>query len=136
VPFGLPLGVAEIAVGDFNGDGRPDVAVPDFSSNTVGVLINSGSWNPQASTTTAPPSPSSPIASALALTPSVSAPPQSGNGTRAVLSGADISAVDLLFGSLNAPSRMALVFAAQSPDEDGWWDPARSDLFLDPFKTP
>src|SRR5262249_8063479 len=42
-----------IAVGYFNHDGFPDLAIPDFSSNTVVVLINSGSWDPPASTTAA-----------------------------------------------------------------------------------
>ena len=32
-----------VAVGDFNGDGKPDLAVTNYGSNTVGVLINSTS---------------------------------------------------------------------------------------------
>jgi hypothetical protein len=39
-----------LAVGDFNRDGFPDLAVTDFSSNTVDVLINSGLWDPPAIT--------------------------------------------------------------------------------------
>jgi hypothetical protein len=35
-----------IAVGDFNGDGRPDVATADAGSNTVSVLLNDGTWTP------------------------------------------------------------------------------------------
>ncbi len=31
-----------IAVGDFNGDGKPDLAVANFGSNNVSVLINNG----------------------------------------------------------------------------------------------
>src|SRR5262249_7661191 len=34
-----PLGVA---VGDFNGDGRPDIAVDNYSSATVNVLLYTG----------------------------------------------------------------------------------------------
>src|SRR5262249_48274571 len=33
-----------VAVGDFNGDGRPDVAAANGSSNTVSVLLNEGDW--------------------------------------------------------------------------------------------
>ena len=33
-----------VAVGDFNGDGRPDVAAADPGSNTVSVLLNDGAW--------------------------------------------------------------------------------------------
>ena len=29
-----------VAVGDFNGDGRPDLAVASNGSDTVGVLLN------------------------------------------------------------------------------------------------
>jgi hypothetical protein len=29
-----------VAVGDFNGDGRPDLAVANYSFNNVSVLIN------------------------------------------------------------------------------------------------
>jgi hypothetical protein len=35
-------GVASAAVGDMNGDGKPDLIVPNFSSNTVGVLLGNG----------------------------------------------------------------------------------------------
>jgi hypothetical protein len=35
------------AVGDFNGDGRPDVATANTGSNTVSILVNDGIWTPQ-----------------------------------------------------------------------------------------
>ena len=35
-----------VAVGDFNGDGRPDVAAANAGSNTVSVLLNDGDWTP------------------------------------------------------------------------------------------
>jgi hypothetical protein len=31
-----------VAVGDFNGDGKKDMAVPDYRSNTVSILMNTG----------------------------------------------------------------------------------------------
>jgi hypothetical protein len=31
-----------IAVGDFNGDGKPDLAVPDFTGKTVSIYLNKG----------------------------------------------------------------------------------------------
>jgi len=37
---------AAVAAGDFNGDGRPDVAVANAGSNTVSVLLNNGTWPP------------------------------------------------------------------------------------------
>lgn len=33
-------GPSAIAVGDFNGDGRPDLAVVKWTSNSVSILIN------------------------------------------------------------------------------------------------
>jgi chitinase len=33
-----------LAVGDFNGDGRPDAVTANASSNTVSVLLNDGVW--------------------------------------------------------------------------------------------
>jgi hypothetical protein len=35
-----------VAVGDFNGDRRPDVAVSNAGSSTVSVLLNDGDWSP------------------------------------------------------------------------------------------
>ena len=32
-----------VVIGDFNGDGKPDIAVPDFNTNRVSVFTNSGS---------------------------------------------------------------------------------------------
>ena len=31
-----------VAVGDFNGDGKLDIAVANYASNTVGVLLGNG----------------------------------------------------------------------------------------------
>ena len=38
--FGAGTNPASVAVGDFNGDRRPDLAVANFNSNNVSVLIN------------------------------------------------------------------------------------------------
>src|SRR2546422_886081 len=49
-PGDFPVGThpQSVAVGDFNGDGRPDLAVANFGSNTVSVLlgIGDGSFQP------------------------------------------------------------------------------------------
>ncbi len=38
--IGVGGGPASVAVGDFNGDGRPDLATADFFGNTVSILLN------------------------------------------------------------------------------------------------
>jgi hypothetical protein len=48
--FAAGSSASVVAVGDFNGDGRPDVATADAGSDTVSVLINDGAW-------TVPPAP-------------------------------------------------------------------------------
>ncbi len=44
VADGVPTGFAprSVALGDVNGDGRPDIAVANYDSNTLSVLVNSG----------------------------------------------------------------------------------------------
>jgi hypothetical protein len=64
-PFGANESTA-MAVGDFNRDGFPDIAVAGGSSNTLVVFINSGTWP---ATTTA--GPDSAIAMAGSLTGSL-----------------------------------------------------------------
>jgi hypothetical protein len=39
--LGTSSGPRQIAVGDFNGDGKPDLAVANFSTNDVSILLNS-----------------------------------------------------------------------------------------------
>jgi hypothetical protein len=48
--YGIGSLPTAVAVGDFNGDGRPDVAAASAGSHTVSVLLNDGNWTP-------PPSP-------------------------------------------------------------------------------
>ena len=40
--FGTGIGPTSVAVGDFNGDGKLDLAVANFSSNTVSILLGTG----------------------------------------------------------------------------------------------
>jgi hypothetical protein len=40
--YGAGAGSTCVAVGDLNGDGRPDLAVANYFSNTVSVLLNTG----------------------------------------------------------------------------------------------
>src|SRR5207253_7449518 len=40
--FGAGINPDSVAVGDFNGDGLPDLAVANFISNTVSVLLGNG----------------------------------------------------------------------------------------------
>src|SRR5205823_1701328 len=35
-------GPLAVALGDFNGDGHPDIVTPSFNDNTVSVLLNNG----------------------------------------------------------------------------------------------
>jgi hypothetical protein len=35
---------SSLVMADFNGDGRPDAAVPNLGSNSVAVLLNDGNW--------------------------------------------------------------------------------------------
>ena len=39
---GIGAGSASIALADFNGDGKPDVAVSNYASNTISVFLNNG----------------------------------------------------------------------------------------------
>jgi hypothetical protein len=42
VEYTVGLQPEYVAVGDFNGDGKPDLAVSNFSANTVSILLNKG----------------------------------------------------------------------------------------------
>ena len=154
--------VSGLAVGDFNRDGFPDLAITDGSintatANTVVVLINSGTWDPP----TTPLAPSAPATSANpaamtaglltmwtgfapftnasgsgAASPSSpdSAPAPSDNPSSAVLFGPNATAVDQLFASLAAENQTALWSGTQPLDLDGWVGRA-TDPFPDPFKV-
>jgi hypothetical protein len=64
-----------LAVGDFNGDRFPDLAIPSYLSNTVQVLINSGTWDPPAITAaTAAPALTQPSSSAASVGTTVTRP--------------------------------------------------------------
>jgi hypothetical protein len=150
----IPEGVA---VGDFNHDGFPDLAIPDFHTNTVQVLINSGSW-PALTTTTAAPAlaaSANPAAmtaglltmwtglapvtnasgsSAASQSSPESAPAHSDDRSSAVVFGANTTAVEQFFASLAAENQTALWSGTQPLDLDGWVGRA-TDPFLDPFKV-
>ncbi|MGE5390623.1 MAG: FG-GAP-like repeat-containing protein [Deltaproteobacteria bacterium] len=40
--FGVGYGAQELGIGDYNGDGNPDLAVPNSDSGTVAVLLSNG----------------------------------------------------------------------------------------------
>jgi hypothetical protein len=40
--FGTGISPNSVAIGDLNGDGKPDLAVTSYSSSTVSVLLGSG----------------------------------------------------------------------------------------------
>jgi hypothetical protein len=42
--FGAGIEPNSVAVGDFNRDGRPDLAVADFDIDTVSILLNTASF--------------------------------------------------------------------------------------------
>src|SRR5712691_1503412 len=48
--FGAGSGPYSVAIGDFNGDGKPDLAVANANSNTVSILlgVGTGSFSPAA----------------------------------------------------------------------------------------
>jgi hypothetical protein len=100
----FPSGVvfaSGLAVGDFNRDGFPDVAITDGSfntatSNTVAVLINSGSW-PALTTATSPAAMTGP-ATPLPADPNLIAL-QAQLPSTAMLNGDDAAVLDHLFAS-------------------------------------
>jgi uncharacterized repeat protein (TIGR01451 family) len=48
VNYNAGSGATSVAVGDFNGDGKADLAVPNFNTNTVSILIGNGDGTFQA----------------------------------------------------------------------------------------
>jgi hypothetical protein len=42
VSYVAGIGAASVALGDFNGDGAPDIAVGNNMDNTLGVFVNAG----------------------------------------------------------------------------------------------
>src|SRR3989442_12860657 len=51
--FGVGTHPQSVAVGDFNGDGKPDLAVANAGSDTVSVLLGNGDGTFQAARTLA-----------------------------------------------------------------------------------
>jgi len=74
----VPLSVA---AGDFNGDGKPDLAAANYGNNTLSILANTGTQTATATTTTVQPSPALiSLGQSLTLTATVGA---TGAGTPA-----------------------------------------------------
>jgi hypothetical protein len=48
VNYGAGTGAYSVAVGDFNHDGKPDLAVANYGSNNVSVLLGKGDGTFQA----------------------------------------------------------------------------------------
>jgi hypothetical protein len=129
-PLNFSSGVSDpeaLAVADFNRDGFPDLAVTDFISNTVQVLINSGSWPALAAAVPLAVTSSSGLASPAALTPSQPSLSQPGN-LSALLFAAEPAAMERQFASLGAEDQITRLFNSQPPALDGWNDPGLGDL--------
>ncbi|MEG4407505.1 DUF4347 domain-containing protein, partial [Microcoleus sp. MON2_D5] len=45
VPFATGTGPRSVSIGDFNGDGKPDLAVANISSNNASILLNTTATN-------------------------------------------------------------------------------------------
>ena len=54
VDYGAGTGPYSVAVGDFNGDGKPDLATANAYDNTVSVLLGNGDGTFQTPWTTGP----------------------------------------------------------------------------------
>jgi len=63
-PISTGTGPSPLAIGDFNGDGRPDLSIPNFGSNNVTILLGNGSGG---------------------FTPAAGSPVNAGNGPRSVV---------------------------------------------------
>ena len=53
-PFAAGSGSSFLAAGDFNGDGRPDVAIADYNTNNVTVLLGAAAATSSVLSTTSP----------------------------------------------------------------------------------
>jgi hypothetical protein len=104
-PFVLPLDATEIATGDLNGDGRPDLAVAGSNDieGSVTVLLNNGDW--------APPPPSLRIGDATVT--------EGNTGTRAVnftvtLSAASTQTTTVAYATSNGTATAGSDYQAKS----------------------
>jgi hypothetical protein len=139
--FAVDNGPRGLAVGDFNGDGFPDLATANFGpSRDVSVLINAADWSSQPGAPALPPVAGRSGRDLPASTPTLStpAPPSSRNGADAEhlfpappVSAAATSPLDAALAAAGAGGKRGI---RRAPG-DSFGDLVRPDGFLPDDRT-